>query len=118
MKRRLLIAAVLRLAGAVVNVAVAWGCALTNYTATERVSAEALHDSTIWQVYRFSRTGAVVFVSVRDRSPGGDQSGKAFFARILARNRGVGLTDVGIAPAKLLDDWTGLASPTPEFESG
>ena len=82
------------------------------------MSAEALHDSTIWQVYRFSRTGAVVFVSVRDRSPGGDQSGKAFFARILARNRGVGLTDVGIAPAKLLDDWTGLASPTPEFESG
>jgi len=98
MKRRIIIVAILVLAGAVVNVAVAWWCALTSFTA-ETESAIAVYDSTIWQVDRISRTGAVVFVSVRTRS------------------RGV-LTGFGADPAELLDEWTGFASPTPEFESG
>ena len=98
-RRRIILILIFLLAGAVVNVAVAWMCALTSSAGTETFAA-AVHDSTIWQVGRYSRTGAVVFVSVRDRSGG------------------VGRSGFGGDPAEFLDDWTGFASPTPQFESG
>ena len=67
LKRRILVAGVFLLAGVVVNVAVAWECALTSFDA-EIERAFGVYDSMIWQVDRISRTGAVVFVSVRMRS--------------------------------------------------
>ena len=110
MRRRIFIAAIFLLAGAVVNVAVAWWCAMTSFSAhTEQ--AIAVYDSTIWQVDRISRTGAVVFVSVWSR---GRTVGPS---RLTAQQvRGSGFFEAD--PAELLADWTRIVSPTPEFESG
>ena len=117
MKRRLFIAAIFLLAGAVVNVAVAWGCALTGFAAhIER--AITFHDSMIWQVDRLSRAGAVVFVSVRDRTPRMDHIDEVVIASTLVESQRVRHPDVRGDPAEFLDDWTGFASPTPQFESG
>ena len=98
-KRRLLIAAIFLLAGAVVNVAVAWVCAVTiNVHGVESKGAR-LFDDILFGVDRWSRPGAVLVTCYRFRRE----------ARVY-RKRG--------NADELLYDWTGFKLPTPEFKSG
>ena len=98
-KRRLLIVAVFLLAGAVVNVMVAWGCAVTiNVHGVESEGARVF-DEMMFGVDRWSRPGAVLVTCYRVRRE----------ARVY-RKRG--------KADELLYDWTGFKVPTPEFKSG
>ena len=99
MKRRLLIIAILLMAGAVVNVAVAWVCAVTiNVHGVESEGARVF-DEMMFGVDRWSRPGAVRVTCYRVR-------------REVRVYRDWGSLD------ELLDDWTGFKVPTPEFQSG
>ncbi len=101
MKRPLLTITVFLLLGVVVNVAVAWGCALwvdaecagrensaSRYTDTERI-----HIS-VWR-----RTGALVIVTDRVRAA-------------------YGFSRVDGAPESLLPPWSGLSTARAAYESG
>ena len=99
MKRRLLIITIFLLAGAVVNVAVAWGCAVTINVHTVKSKGARVFESMLVGVDRWSRPGAVLVTCYRVRRE----------ARIY-RSRG--------NMDELLDDWTGFRIPTPEFQSG
>jgi hypothetical protein len=102
MRRRLLIIAIFLLAGAVVNVAVAWGCALTINPFYGTEDSESVRDNAKnleLFVARWSRPGTTAVACVRDSWP--------FSFR--AENED---------PMALLDKWTGFREPTHEFESG
>jgi len=100
-KRRLLIIAIFLLAGAVVNVAVAWGCALWVEVfrgGFESVTARNT-DLGAFQAKKFSPPGAMIFETVRWRG------------RIMQSAPPID------DPNELLPSWTGLTAPTPAYES-
>jgi hypothetical protein len=95
MRRHLITILTFLITGAVVNLAVAWTCALTiNPLDGERERARSQH----LRVDRWSRPGAVVVFSERWRikAPSGGEWGD---------------------PETLLDEWTGFHVMTPEWES-
>jgi hypothetical protein len=101
MRRRLLIILIFLLAGAVVNVAVAWTCAIKVNPLNGKVK-DALENVLGMQgfaVMRFSRSGATLITCYRC-------------------NGALHPSDVQGDPAALLDYWTGFHQPTPEYESG
>ncbi len=89
------------LLGAVVNVAVAWGCAVTIDTslATHRAGMVDGRDED-WDVIRYSRQGATLLWS-QQGSPVSDDDHRR-----------------GPHPSQLLPSWCGFAQSTAEFASG
>ena len=102
MRRRLLIAAIFLLAGAVVNVAVAWGIAL----AVEPV----VNDS--WNTGMTRSSGDYWSVS-QIRRPGSLHAGSARFREVPAPDH----VDTP-GPADLAPSWSGFDVPSLEFASG
>ncbi len=102
MKRHLLIIAICLLLGAVVNVAVAWGCAV--WLEVFRGQFERVRDRNtdlgVFRAAKFSRPGAMYFETVRWKG------------RV---QQSVSPTD---DPNELLPGWTGLTAPTQAYESG
>ncbi len=102
MKRHLLIIVVCLLLGAVVNVAVAWGCAV--WLEVFRGQFERVRDRNtdlgVFRAAKFSRVGAMYFETVRWKG------------RV---QQSVSPTD---DPNELLPGWTGLTAPTQAYESG
>ncbi len=110
MKRRLRIVAVFLLAGAVVNVAVAWGCAIW-IDLSGALSIEAYGDSyegpdyKYWSAQRFRAPGACrVYSRWHDRDSN---------ARYLSF-----VTQVGRPPGPVIPDWARLLLPSHEPSSG
>ncbi len=88
------------LAGAVVNVAVAWGCAVWIAVGREReVTASRYTDTNRVHVGRWSRSGASIMYADRVRAA-------------------YGFSRVDGAPEKLLPDWSGLGTARAAYESG
>ena len=102
MKRRLVIIAVCLLLGAVVNVAVAWGCAiLINPFGVEREMRwgywRADEDPTSrWRAHRWTRTGSV------------------HFQQQMGHRRSVSKPD---DPNEIVPTWLNIAGPTPEHKA-
>ncbi len=93
MRRRLLIVVVFLLAGAVVNVAVAWGCALDPMPVAPRHASERrVRSLWHWEVRRYEQHGAVRVVSVL--WGGGSLS-----------------PDTEVLPESLLLDWSRISLP-------
>jgi hypothetical protein len=100
MRRRLLTILIFLVAGAVVNVAVAWGCALTIDPLDSEVELAGWMGGDTYDqfVNHYSRPGAVVMVS--QRVPGRRQSYREW-------------GDVEV----LFGEWTRFRVPTPKWES-
>ena len=102
MKRRLLIIAVVLLAGAVLNVAVAWGCALALDPMKGReTNGIASTTREWWMVARITRLGVTIVISTRG----------APTARVDPPPRGP-------EPRSLLPSFADLAEPLDEFRAG
>ncbi len=103
MRRRLLVAAICLIAGAVMSVAVAWGCAflLEVWTSGDKETASVSKDGQTWQVMTFSGPGALSVFSIRSgmRFPGAKGSGEK-------------------DPSALIPSWTPFLNPAPPFASG
>ena len=101
MKRRLLVAAAFLLVGAVVNVAVAWGCAvlLDVRTSVDKETAFVSKDRQTWYVWTLSRPGALSVFSVRSSS----RSNQGFPVE-----EGRTVKD----PSALIPSWTPFLTPT------
>ena len=108
MKRRLLIIAVFLLLGAVLNVAVAWGCAVWipasgPYLGERRIASlrELEADGTwrFWAITRFERSGAVLYISHWDT-----RSERIDCGEITTQS-----TD--LRPSELAPSWAGLRTP-------
>jgi hypothetical protein len=101
MRRRLLIIAIFLLAGAVVNVAVAWTCAMTVNPLYGKMedAEENVRGMEGFAVMHFSRPGATLITCCR-------------------RKRRFIVSSEQADPAALLDQWTGFRVPTHEYESG
>ena len=101
MRRRLPAIAIFLLAGAVVNVGVAWGCAL--WIEVFRGGFESVTDRNtdlgVFRAKKFSPPGAMIFETVRWRG------------RIMQSAPPID------DPNELLPGWTGLTAPTPAYES-
>ena len=102
MTRRLLIAALFLLAGAVVNVAVAWGCAISvdPYTPSETERAILTKAQDHWEVHRTERPGLTVLTSSRRWM-----------------KTGLDARTIGPPPETLLPSWSDMAKPTDDFRS-
>ncbi len=102
MNRRLLIVAVFLLAGAVVNVAVAWVCAIgIDGTQGEPARGLVMVASESWQVTKLTRPGATVIISVRNKG--------------LPQHREI---HAGPSPDQLIPPWADqLVTPTQIFRS-
>jgi len=114
MRRRVVIILIFLLAGAVVNVAVAWGCAIwvdafspeiqsanrfTERDILVRPTMEHLKTGVLWQVHRWSRAGALAVYSQRDWG---------FFGSI---------EDTEVSPRGLCPRWSGTGQPSNDFET-
>ncbi len=100
MKRSFVTILIFLLAGAVVNVGIAWGCAawLDVFRGQHQRVTDRNTDLGVFRAAKFSRSGAVYFETLRWR----------------------GRVPVGSPvddPNELLPAWTGLTAPTPAFES-
>lgn len=101
MKRRLLIVALFLCLGAVLNVAVAWACAVSiDVFKADVVQAYLPGPEVRWEVVRWTRAGATWFDSRQMRGGTGPEDAK------------------GPSPGKLVCEWSGFSTPTPEFRSG
>ena len=100
MRRRLLTILILLLAGAVVNVAVAWGCAA--WGDVPRTGAVALETTpgNHWRVLRMDQTAATFFYVERVKDPTIDWSYTS-----------------EPPPSQLEPSWTSLSTPSPESRS-
>lgn len=103
MKRYLLIAAIFLVAGAVVNVGVAWGCAfwLQVFTGDFESAPDHPTGSGILRAAKFSRSGAAYYEVLRLRGV------------FLHESSGS-----GPKPEELLPRWTGLGNASPAYEAG
>ena len=103
MKRYLLIAAIFLVAGAVVNVGVAWGCAfwLQVFTGDFESAPDHPTRSGILRAAKFSRSGAAYYDVLRLRGGFLHES-----------------SDSGPKPEELLPRWTGLGNASPAYEAG
>lgn len=102
--RRLLILAVFLGAGAVVNVAVAWGCAVAvNPTYGKEASGRIERPPWIWEAKYRKKFGSTFLVSAWARyDPSfADTYGPA--------------EDLGPSPRRLVPSWGSLGKPTPDF---
>ena len=96
MKRRLLTLAIFLLLGAVVNVAVAWGCAITiNVFAVIPYGASNPVGDDHWSVNRWRRPGGARISSTRYR--------KGHYGR------------TNVSPFEVIPEWGRLANPMDEF---
>ena len=100
-RRRLLIIAILLLAGAVVNVAVAWACAfLVDVWALTDKTGFVSGEGQMWEVTTFSRAGAFSVFSSRSKLESVEDM------------------KVGEDPGALIPSWTPFLTPTASFASG
>ncbi len=98
MKRRLFQLAIFLLLGAVVNVAVAWGCALgVNALKSEAKFGGVFDHQERWGFLRYSRPGAAYVFSWRRREEGA--------------------VTFGLSPNEVVPNWSGFKTPTREYES-
>ena len=106
MKRRIAKLALFLLLGAIINVAVAWGCALWVNIGLARAPSHASHgamtlDGKYWGVQRFDRCGAVRIRSSRDHIG-------------VRKDFTIQWQD----PQDLVPSWTGFQSPSAQYVSG
>ena len=110
MKRRLLIIAILLMAGAVVNVAVAWGCAAwVNVVADKHnESADVRGSEEVWGAKVWRRAGAELCTSSRSARAGKPRTGLTEIAQQAAAKH----------PRDILPNRGFLTIPTRSFLSG
>ncbi len=98
MRRWLFSVVVCSIFGAILNVAVAWGCALgVNVVKSEEKIGGVSDHQEWWGFIRHSRSGAAYVFSWRMREEGG--------------------TTFGLSPDEVVPNWSGFKTPTREYES-